>query len=86
MEIKRINGVISAYKTARKGTAQRSESASQTKNTARVEIGFDTALQAARNGIAAAGRADATPQELSQAQQSMDSVEPNELANYIIYG
>ena len=33
MEIKRINGVISAYKTARKGTAQRSESASQTKNT-----------------------------------------------------
>ena len=86
MEIKRINGVISAYKTARKGTAQGSESASQTKNTDRVEFGFDTALQAARNGIAAAVRADATPQELSQAQQSMDSVEPNELANYIIFG
>ena len=86
MEIKRINGVISAYKTARKVTAQRSESASQTKTTDRVEFGFDTALQAARNGIAAAVRADATPQELSQAQQSMDSVEPNELANYIIFG
>ena len=80
MEIKRINGVISAYKTARKGTAQRSESASQTKNTDRVEFGFDTALQAARNGIAAAVRADATPQELSQAQQSMDSVEPPSVA------
>ena len=86
MEIKRINGVISAYKTARKGTAQRSESASQTKNTDRVEVGFDTALQAAINGIAAAVRAEAPPQELSQAQQSMDSVEPNELANYIIFG
>ena len=66
MEIKRINGVISAYKTARKGTAQRSESASQTKNTDRVEFGFDTALQAARNGIAAAVRADVPARETAQ--------------------
>lgn len=86
MEIKRINGVFSAYKSARKGAAPKTEAASQTRNTDRVEFGFDTALQAARNGIAAAVRADATPQELSQAQQSMDSVEPNELANYIIFG
>ena len=86
MEIKRINGELSAYKSARKGAAPKTEAASQTRNTDRVEFGFDTALQAARNGIAAAVRADATPQELSQAQQSMDSVEPNELANYIIFG
>ncbi len=86
MEIKRINGVISAYKTTRKGTVQRSEAASQTKNTDRVEFGFETALQAAKNGISAAVKADATPQEISRAQQSMDSVEPNDLANYIIFG
>ena len=86
MEIKRINGVLSAYKSARKGAAPRAEAASQVRNTDRVEFGFDKALQAAKNGIAVAVKADATPQELSQAQQSMDCVEPNELANYIIFG
>lgn len=85
MEIKRINGVLAAYKSTRKGTVQKSETASQVRNTDRVEFGFDKALQAAKNGISAAVKADATPQEISQAQ-SMDSVEPNELASYIIFG
>ncbi|MCI5668190.1 MAG: hypothetical protein MR291_05430 [Oscillospiraceae bacterium] len=85
MEIKRINGVLSAYNTARKGAAPRAETASQVRNTDRVEFGFDKALQAAKNGIAAAVRADATPQEIDQAK-SMDSVEPADLASYIIFG
>ncbi|CCY20265.1 unknown [Eubacterium sp. CAG:786] len=86
MEIKRINGVISAYKTTRKGAAVKSEAASTAKNTDRVEFGFDTALQAAKNGISAAVKADAVPQEIAQARQTMDSVEPGDIASYIIFG
>lgn len=85
MEIKRINGVISAYKTTRKGAVVKSEAASTTKNTDRVEFGFDTALQAAKNGISAAVKADAAPQEIAQARQTMDSVEPGDIASYIIF-
>ena len=57
------------------------------RNTDRVEFGFETALQAAKNGIAAAVRADAVPQELEQAQQTLDNgVEANDLASYILFG
>ena len=87
MEIKRINGVVSAYKTARKSALPRTETASSVRNTDRVEFGFDTALQAAKNGIAAAVRADAAPQELSAAQQSLDNgVEAADIASYILFG
>ncbi len=86
MEINRIDGVLSTYKSTRKSTAPKAESASPVRNTDRVEFGFETALQAAKNGIASAVNADAAPQELEQAQQSMDSVEPSDLANYIIFG
>lgn len=87
MEIKRINGVLSAYKIAGKTTAPKTETASRTQqNVDRVEFGFDRALQAAKNGISSAVKADATPQELQQAEQQMNSVEPSELANYIIFG
>ena len=44
-------------------------------------------MQAAKNGIAAAVKADAAPQELAQAQQALDSgVEANDLASYILFG
>lgn len=87
MEIKRINGVLSAYNTTRKGALPKTETASQAKKTDRVEFGFDTALQAAKRGIAAEVAADAVPQELEQAQQTIDSgVEANVLASYIIFG
>lgn len=87
MEIKRINGVLSAYNTTRKGLSPKTEAASPVRNTDRVEFGFDKALQAAKNGIAAAVQADATPQELSAAQQTLDNgIEANELASYIIFG
>lgn len=87
MEIKRINGVLSAYNTARKSAAAKTEAASSVRKKDRVEFGFDTALQAAKNGIAAAVTADAAPQELAAAQQTLESgVEANELASYIIFG
>ena len=87
MEIKRINGVLSAYKTTRKSAAPRAEAASTVRNTDRVEFGFDTALQAATRGIAATVQADATPQELNEARGALDTgVEANELASYIIFG
>ena len=70
MEIKRINGVLSAYQTVKKSAAPKTETASSVRNTDRVEFGFETALQAAKNGIAAAVKADAAPQELAQAQQA----------------
>ena len=86
MEIKRINGVLSAYQTVKKSAAPKTETASSVRNTDRVEFGFETALQAAKNGIAAV-KADAAPQELAQAQQALDSgVEANDLASYILFG
>ncbi|MGN1339274.1 MAG: hypothetical protein ACI4WS_03190 [Oscillospiraceae bacterium] len=87
MEIKRINGVLSAYNTTRKGAVQKTEAASSVRNTDRVEFGFDTALQAAKRGIAAEVTADAAPQELEQAQQTLENgVEASDLASYIIFG
>lgn len=87
MEIKRINGVMSAYKTARKNPALKSDAASTVRNTDRVEFGFDTALQAAKRGISAAVQADAAPQELNDAKQTLEnSVDANELASYILFG
>ena len=47
MEIKRINGVLSAYQTVKKSAAPKTETASSVRNTDRVEFGFETALQAA---------------------------------------
>ena len=85
MEIKRINGVLSAYQTVKKSAAPKTETASSVRNTDRVEFGFETALQAAKNGIAAAVKADAAPH--AQAQQALDSgVEANDLASYILFG
>lgn len=87
MEIKRINGVLNAYQTVKKGAAPKTETASSVRNTDRVEFGFDTALQAAKNGIAAAVKADAAPQELEQAKQTLENgVEAADLASYILFG
>lgn len=87
MEIKRINGVLSAYNTTRKSALPKTEAASSVRNTDRVEFGFDTALQAAKRGITAEITADAAPQELEQARQTLDNgVEANDIASYIIFG
>ncbi len=87
MEIKGINRVVSTYKTNRSGNVKKSEASASTKNIDRVEFGFETALQAAKNGISAAVKADATAAELEQAQQTAeDGLSAQELASYIFLG
>ena len=87
MEIKIITRVLSAYQTVKKSAAPKTETASSVRNTDRVEFGFAPALQAAKNGIAAALKADAAQHELAQGQQALDSgVEANDLASFILFG
>ncbi len=74
MEIKRINGAITSY-TAQKVSAPTKTDASvstrKTDRTDRIEFGF----------------ADATPQELLEAQRfAEEGVDPAELAGYILMG
>lgn len=87
MEIKRISGVISAYNNNRSSKVKKTEAAVTVKNMDRVEFGFEKALQAAKNGIAAQVKADASEQELAAARQTaQDGVSANELASYILFG
>ena len=88
MEIKRINGVISAYKAQSAGKVKKSDATAAVKNTDRVEFGFDKALQAAKNGIAAEVKADASAQELSNAKELLDNggISAAELASYLFLG
>lgn len=87
MEIKRIDGMISAYRAQKTGAPKKNSAAAAVKNTDRVEFGFETALAAAKNGIVQEVKADASPQELSQAQQTAEQGVPAaELAAYILLG
>ncbi len=87
MEIKRINGIISAYQTQKTGAPRKSSAAAAVKNTDRVEFGFDTALAAAKNGIAQEIKADAAPQELTRAAGAAEQGVPAEdIAAYILIG
>jgi hypothetical protein len=90
MEIKGISGVYSAYKAQKTGAAKKSASsvsAKKTDKTDRVEFGFETALTAARNGIARDIKADATPQELVDAQKTAENgVDSSTLADIILMG
>ncbi|MGN0687522.1 MAG: hypothetical protein ACI4KA_05395 [Oscillospiraceae bacterium] len=87
MEIKGINRVMSTYKSNRSGNVKKTEASASLKNIDRVEFGFDTALQAAKNGISAEIKADATPQELSNAAQTAaNGISASELASYILLG
>lgn len=74
MEIKGIGGVISTYKSkTTKAQAPKKESAAvSAKKTDRVEFGFEAALTSARSAIAAEVRADASPQELLEAQKTAE--------------
>ncbi len=88
MEIKRINGVISAYKAQNTGKIKKTESSATVKNTDRVEFGFDKALQAAKNGIAAEVKADASAQEIASAKELTEQggISAAELAGYLFLG
>ena len=87
MEIKGINRVVSTYKTNRSGNVKKTEASASVKNIDRVEFGFETALQAAKNGISAEIKADASQQDIAQAQQlAEDGISASELASYILLG
>ncbi len=87
MEIKRINGVISTYKTNRSGNVKKTEASALSKNIDRVEFGFEKALQAAKNGIAAEIKADASEKEIAEAKETAENGIPaSELASYILLG
>lgn len=87
MDIKRINGVISAYSTGRSSKVKKTEIAEETRNTDRVEFGFATALSAAKKGIAAEVRADAAESEIAAARSTAEQgVSAESLANYILFG
>ncbi len=87
MEIKSISGVISAYSANRSNKVKKTEASASVKNIDRVEFGFEKALQAAKNGIAAQVKADASEQELAAANQAVQGGIPaDELASYILFG
>ena len=88
MEIKGINGIISTYKT-NKNNAQKKTAASAVNrtNTDRVEFGFERAIAAAKAEIAAAAKADASPKELLEAQQTAEQgVDSSSIADLILMG
>ncbi|MBQ9947400.1 MAG: hypothetical protein IJO91_03340 [Oscillospiraceae bacterium] len=87
MEIKRISGVISAYSANRSKKVRETEASTSVKNMDRVEFGFEKALQAAKNGIAAEVRADASDKDIQAAKEMAENGVPaNELASYILFG
>ena len=64
MEIKGINGMVSAYKTNKTQAPKKpSASAAVKTNTDRVEFGFEAAIANAKAAIAAAMAAPALPRE-----------------------
>lgn len=87
MDIKRINGVISAYSTGRSGKIKKTETAAEPRNTDRVEFGFETALSAAKKGIAAEVRSDAPESEIAAAKAAAEQgIAAGSLADYILFG
>lgn len=90
MEIKSISGVISTYKTTKAQAPKKTSaavSAKKSDRTDRVEFGFDKALGAAKAAISQEIRADATAEELSAAQNTLESgVSSAELAALFFMG
>ena len=87
MEIKRIGGLISSYQAAKVHSPKKTGAAAPAKNTDRVEFGFESALTAAKNAVAAELRADATPQELLEGKKTAEQgVDPSILSSVIIMG
>ncbi len=87
MEIKRINGVYSAYGTGKVSAGKKISPSATIKNTDRVEFGFQTALDAARNGIAQEVKSDASLQELAAAgETAKGGVDAHELVSFMLLG
>lgn len=87
MEIKGIGGVINTYKTQKSAAPKKTAASASVKKTDRVLFGFDTALTAAKNAIAQEIKADASANELVQAQKTAEEgISAAELASYILMG
>ncbi len=87
MEIKRINGVYSAYGAGKVSAGKKISPSATVKNTDRVEFGFQTALDAARKGIAQEVKADASLQELAAAGETAEGgVDAHELVSFMLLG
>lgn len=87
MEIKRISGVISAYNSNRSTKVNKTEASASVKNIDRVEFGFEKALQAAKAGISAEIKADASAQDIAAAKATAEKgVAASEIAGYILFG
>ena len=88
MEIKGINGVVSAYKTNKAGAPKKTNASAAVKvNTDRVEFGFEAAIANAKAAIAAEIKADAAPKELVEANETASKeLDASILASYIIMG
>ena len=86
MEIKGINGIVSAYKTNKSQAPKKPSASSAAKsNTDRVEFGFENAIANAKAEIAAEVRADAAPKEIMDAAKTADDgVDSVVLADYIL--
>ena len=88
MEIKGINGMVSAYKTTKAQAPKKpSASAAVKSNTDRVEFGFEAAIASAKAAIVAEVKADAAPRELVEASETaQNGVDAATLASYILMG
>ena len=89
MEIKGIGGVYSAYKTTKASTPKKTGAAEAAKkdNTDRVEFGFAAAITAAKAEIVNEINANATPQEIVDAEKFAQSdFSREELAAMILMG
>ncbi len=87
MEIKRINGVYSAYGTGKVSAGKKISPSASVKNTDRVEFGFQTALDAARKGIAQEVKSDASSQELAAAKETAESgIDAKQLVSFMLMG
>ena len=81
MEIKGINGMVSAYKTTKSQSPKKPSASAVVKtNTDRVEFGFEAA-------IAAEVKADAAPKEILEAGETAENgVDASVLASFILMG
>lgn len=87
MEIKRVGGIPSTYRTTNAQPVKKAGAAAPLKNTDRVEFGFESALTAAKAAVAAEVRADAAPQELLEGKNTAEQgVDQAVLASYILMG
>lgn len=87
MEIKRISGVISTYKTTKAQAPKKTSAAVSAKNTDRVEFGFAKSLEAAKAAIAAEAARDASLEEIREAQKTIENGVPSdELAGLFFMG